>query len=228
MKSLQCAVAAAAILTVAGMTPALASVLYDGGAPDQGGVILGELPNAVAMNFTVTANSTLTGANWWGGCYLASSGTCGGSAFQLSIYSDNSGPNMVLDFITGIGSANETATGQLIGGSSGWDEYSYSTTFAPFSLTAGTTYWFVIQETDTTDDAGWGAETTSSAPPGEQLYWLNGTWGFFSETLAFELTGTVAATPLPAALPLFATGVGAMGIFGWRRKRKAATSLAGA
>jgi hypothetical protein len=27
-------------------------------------------------------------------------------------------------------------------------------------------------------------------------------------------------TPLPAALPLFATGLGAMGLLGWRRKRK--------
>jgi len=27
--------------------------------------------------------------------------------------------------------------------------------------------------------------------------------------------------PLPAALPLFATGVGALGLLGWRRKRKA-------
>ena len=31
---------------------------------------------------------------------------------------------------------------------------------------------------------------------------------------------TVNPTPLPAALPLFATGLGAMGLFGWRRKRK--------
>ena len=30
-----------------------------------------------------------------------------------------------------------------------------------------------------------------------------------------------AATPLPAALPLFATGLGALGLLGWRRKRKA-------
>jgi hypothetical protein len=29
-------------------------------------------------------------------------------------------------------------------------------------------------------------------------------------------------TPLPAALPLFATGLGALGLLGWRRKRKAA------
>ena len=32
---------------------------------------------------------------------------------------------------------------------------------------------------------------------------------------------SVSATPLPAALPLFATGLGAMGLFCWRRKRKA-------
>ena len=29
------------------------------------------------------------------------------------------------------------------------------------------------------------------------------------------------ATPLPAALPLFVTGLGALGLLGWRRKRKA-------
>jgi hypothetical protein len=37
-------------------------------------------------------------------------------------------------------------------------------------------------------------------------------------TVAFA----VAATPLPAALPLFAGGVGALGLFGWRKKRKGA------
>jgi hypothetical protein len=31
----------------------------------------------------------------------------------------------------------------------------------------------------------------------------------------------VSDTPLPAALPLFATGLGALGLLGWRRKRKA-------
>jgi hypothetical protein len=36
--------------------------------------------------------------------------------------------------------------------------------------------------------------------------------------LAFSLEGT--ATPLPGALPLFATGLGALGLLGWRRKRK--------
>ena len=36
----------------------------------------------------------------------------------------------------------------------------------------------------------------------------------------------VAATPLPAALPLFAGGLGALGLFGWRRKKKSATLAA--
>jgi hypothetical protein len=31
---------------------------------------------------------------------------------------------------------------------------------------------------------------------------------------------SVTATPLPAALPLFATGLGALGLLGWRKKRK--------
>jgi len=34
----------------------------------------------------------------------------------------------------------------------------------------------------------------------------------------------VSAVPLPAALPLFATGLGALGLIGWRRKRKASAS----
>ena len=39
----------------------------------------------------------------------------------------------------------------------------------------------------------------------------------------FNIT-PVSATPLPAALPLFATGLGALGLLGWRRKRKAQVS----
>ena len=34
--------------------------------------------------------------------------------------------------------------------------------------------------------------------------------------------GLSPTTPLPAALPLFASGLGALGLLGWRRKRKAA------
>jgi hypothetical protein len=51
--------------------------------------------------------------------------------------------------------------------------------------------------------------------------------GFFIDandnTIGF--VGTPTTTPIPAALPLFATGLGATGLFGWRRKRKAAAIL---
>ena len=39
-------------------------------------------------------------------------------------------------------------------------------------------------------------------------------------------TPVVPQVPLPAALPLFATGLGALGLFGWRRKKKAAALAA--
>ena len=37
---------------------------------------------------------------------------------------------------------------------------------------------------------------------------------------------SIATTPLPAALPLFASGLGALGLLGWRRKKKAAALAA--
>jgi hypothetical protein len=48
------------------------------------------------------------------------------------------------------------------------------------------------------------------------------TWGTGADQ---SFTLEIGATPLPAALPLFATGLGALGLLGWRRKRKA-TALA--
>jgi hypothetical protein len=35
----------------------------------------------------------------------------------------------------------------------------------------------------------------------------------------------LTAIPVPATLPLFATGLGALGLLGWRRKRKSTTRI---
>jgi hypothetical protein len=54
-----------------------------------------------------------------------------------------------------------------------------------------------------------------------------GSSGTTIEVLSFQFgarsgIGTIGtATPLPAALPLFATGLAGLGLLGWRRKRKA-------
>jgi hypothetical protein len=50
--------------------------------------------------------------------------------------------------------------------------------------------------------------------------------GVINLVAAADGENEAAATPLPAALPLFATGLGAMGLFGWRRKRKQAVAAA--
>jgi hypothetical protein len=60
---------------------------------------------------------------------------------------------------------------------------------------------------------------------GAPIYWARN----------FDLVGTlegyavsypVSSVPLPATLPLFATGLGGLGLLGWRRKRKAAALAA--
>jgi hypothetical protein len=45
---------------------------------------------------------------------------------------------------------------------------------------------------------------------------------------ATEQSNPPGFTPLPAALPLFASGLGALGLLGWRRKRKNAAAIAAA
>lgn len=41
-----------------------------------------------------------------------------------------------------------------------------------------------------------------------------------------DLAVTPSETPLPAALPLFATGLGTLGAFSWRRKRRKVAAIA--
>jgi hypothetical protein len=44
---------------------------------------------------------------------------------------------------------------------------------------------------------------------------------FGFDNIVFEAAASPATVPLPGALPLMATGLGALGVLGWRRKRKA-------
>jgi hypothetical protein len=58
---------------------------------------------------------------------------------------------------------------------------------------------------------------------GEGLNISNGEYGMALIT-GFPPNTQLGDTPLPAALPLFASGLGALGLLGWRRKRKNATA----
>jgi len=52
------------------------------------------------------------------------------------------------------------------------------------------------------------------------------TWGTGADQSFTLEVGSQVATPLPAALPLFATGFAFAGLLGWRRKRRAAGTTA--
>ena len=65
------------------------------------------------------------------------------------------------------------------------------------------------------------AETTKADISGSQFYCQA-----CNDYSVRGASGDIAATPLPAALPLFVTGLGALGLLGWRRKRKASAAIA--
>lgn len=86
---------------------------------------------------------------------------------------------------------------------------------------------------------GWGqwcADTTTASSSYAYLRSANSEQtSFFSDDQHLSAAGQlieanyvfdqIATTPLPAALPLFATGLGGLGLLGWRRKRKNATAI---
>jgi hypothetical protein len=63
--------------------------------------------------------------------------------------------------------------------------------------------------------------TTVLNNPTDQLV-----YGDVDGTFTYILPTTSLAAPLPAAFPLFASGLAALGLLGWRRKRKGAAAIA--
>jgi hypothetical protein len=95
-----------------------------------------------------------------------------------------------------------------------------------WSISAGT-YWLaaVVDPLSTNFDGGWyfnpnSSVTWASANNASGGVWLNGGNAIEGAPAAL-ITAELSATPLPATLPLLVTGLGAMGLLGWRRKRKA-------
>jgi hypothetical protein len=97
----------------------------------------------------------------------------------------------------------------------------YDVDFSGTPLTIGAMYTALLS---TTTDR-WGVTSNGNTYGGGQIY-ISGIASPLGD-LTFRVIGeTPPAVPLPTALPLLATGLGVLGLFGWRRKRKAAVLAA--
>ena len=110
-----------------------------------------------------------------------------------------------------------------------WAEYAYNTTFTGVPLTAGT-YWLTIQNTQAETLGTWGIETSDTS---QTVLWFDGSSSVLLSLnggAAFNLTGVeglVAPVPLPAALPLFVSGLGAAGLLARRKRSKTSRRVQG-
>ncbi len=193
-------------------------VIYNGGSPDLSTIYFADANYGFttdAVPFMLTAgSSTVTDAQWWGGCYPE--GTCPSGNFTIGFYTDNAGAPDTLIASYAVGNANQTATGNFIGGVLlGVDEYVYTANFGPLALTPSTTYFFAV-ENNTGETDTWGMETTDETGGHEQ--YLTGVWTSQSADLAFNLSGTTAV-PEPTSLLLLGTGLSALGLAAWRRRK---------
>ena len=85
-----------------------------------------------------------------------------------------------------------------------------SRTGEPVSFDVSDTSRFLTIDTSVMVNGPVDLELTVDLPDGLQLL-----------VISDPIPQGLAQTPLPATLPLFATGLGAFGLLGWRRKRKA-------
>jgi len=176
--------------------------------------------------FTGTADGTLAGTAFSG-------------AFQVELVSDTSS----VTFIGGEYNNNATAATFTIGASTGALLGTDNRVTLNPGFIAGTVIFgqdqpsapfFVGEGMSASGLASYGLAsvfpltvgTTISQTPGSLYLTSLGDLIFSNITaMSFE-ADVVGATPLPAALPLFASGLGALGLLGWRRKRKNAAALA--
>lgn len=94
-----------------------------------------------------------------------------------------------------------------------------------FNLSSTNTVFFT-DATDSTSQALFGPNFGGFCLSAGCLKFQNATFGeavgqFLGPPLTIATEEGPIATPLPGTLPLFATGLGALGLIGWRRKRNA-------
>ena len=159
-------------------------------------------------NFTFSTTGVVDNIAWVG---AYDTNDFSGATFQISLY-DNIGsdpnnlPAPLQQF--SVGNANETA----VGGFNGY--YSYSTSLAPFSVTAGQTYWVSIVAQLDYNDAGWGVSFSNLGDNNSFQDFGDTSLERFNDPVDYAIR--VSAVPEPGSLMGLLAVAGAAGF--WRRR----------
>ena len=157
---------------------------------------------------------------------LSAEVTTDGGSVNISLWSDNGGPSP---------GSSVALLGTIADSAMTGSPAIYSLSGLSQSLAANTRYWIELSTSDQSSAGWWYTDnTTGTGVLGE--YWLTnyspgvvpnaGDSNYDAFPYEMRVFASTSETPLPAALPLFASGLGALGALGWRRKRKAAAHAA--
>ena len=139
----------------------------------------------------------------------------GVGSISVDLYSDNGGiPGGLLQNLGTVNGSSLSTSRTVVGLGS----------FTPISLAVSTRYWIGLTEGNLTN-IEWSFSGNMSGPGVSGELWADnlGVAPNSPNSGPFQMRVSdinPAATPLPAALPLFAGGLGALGVIGWVRKRK--------
>jgi len=173
-----------------------------------GGTVTGSIQTDGTLGPLATTNITGYSLNLVEGL-LSATLNPGNSSFDGSGFTDVSP-----------GSPNLTATAtQLF--------YNFGLVYdAAFYLNANNNTIFCLHDAAGACSVSSAAADADGGAPAMILGLGNGSFTFTPESGDVCIAGECGTTPLPAALPLFATGLGGLGLLGWRRRRKVQATAA--
>lgn len=138
-------------------------------------------------------------------------------SFDVALYHDsgsNTPGSLAQDIATVLDSALSPTLGVV------------SISVPAITLAANTRYWIGLNSQNT--NAGWYWSNDISGPgvANEFECIFDGCAPNIAGPFLMQVSGVEEATPLPATLPLFASGIGGLSLLGWRRKKRGSARAA--